>query len=95
MTATLFDVVVTHPDIADSTNFLLLSQALQPHQRTRAAAVMMLHSAEVLEDLGHTLGWMLQQEFGAAAGHDILRLLVETASQALHDTPTTSSESDR
>lgn len=89
MPSTLFDLVVTHPELADSTNFLLLSLGLNStpsaHSHPRVAVALAIQSADVLDDFGRSLGLMLRHEFGAVIGQDILHVLVETASQALHD----------
>ena len=98
MALTLFDVVATHPEIANSTNFLLLSQTLQPHQHTQntqMATAMALDSADILEAFGRNLGRALRQEFGATVAQDILQLLMDTAFQALQETHPPYSEPDR
>ena len=95
MALTLFDVVATHPEIANSTNFLLLSQALQPHEHMRMATAMALDSADILEAFGRNLGRALRQGFGAAVAQDILQLLMDTAFQALQETHPPRSEPDR
>lgn len=87
MSKTLFDELVSHPEMAESDRYIVLTLAARSDGDyslpTRVVSLIRSESIGEIVMLGNALGEMLRESIGVDAGRFVLLQLVNAAAEAL------------